>query len=368
MARNLYSILGLEKNASDAEVKKAYRKLARKHHPDFNAGDKAAEEKFKEISQAYDILGDKEKREKYDRYGEAAFQAGFDPSAGRGGASASWGARGGGNPFGGFDMGDIFENFFGAGERRASGPRRGADMVTSLEIPFEDAVKGTTRELSLEKKSACPDCGGMGDAPGARRTVCPDCGGTGVSRTAQGPIQLGRTCLRCGGRGKLAGASCAKCSGSGVVRGRESITVKIPAGVETGSKVRLAGKGEPGSGGGPAGHLYIEIRVTPHRLFRREGSDLHLVLPVTVAEAALGASVKAPTVEGSVDLKIPPGTGSGRKLRLRGKGVPHLKNGKRGDLYVEVRIEVPKEISAEARKAIEEFDKATAFNPRENLN
>jgi molecular chaperone DnaJ len=365
MAKDLYAALGVKKTAKQDEIKKAYRKLARKFHPDVNPGNKEAEDKFKQISEAHEVLSDPDKRKIYDEFGEEGLRAGFDPDQAR--QYRQWQQTGGasrGTPGGGAyhysDLGDqgsfkysgfedIFSDLFGAGGGpQARGPQKGRDIESSLEIDFSSAIRGATTRVTLQKHSTCSKCGGSGRI-NTGDGVCKTCNGTGQTRVAQGPLNFTQTCPDCKGTGR-ASATCPECHGNGVVPATETIDVNIPAGVDTGSKIRLAGKGEPGLNGGPPGDLFIVTRVVPHHVFKRDGDNLKLDLPVTISEAMSGAEVTIPTLSGQVQLKVPPGTKSGQKLRLKGKGVPNLKTKTPGDLFVTIRVQIP---STKDPKALE---------------
>jgi molecular chaperone DnaJ len=366
--KDYYQVLGVPKNASAAEIKKAYRKLAQRYHPDANPGNTEAEERFKEVSAAYDILGDEEKRKQYDRVREMA-ASGFGP----GGV----GVRGGrrvrveGFPFDveGFgdvgDLGDLFGLFTGRGGRAGRQPVRGADLETEVRISFEDAVSGTTVPVQIRGPSACRTCKGSGAAPGTSPVTCPECGGTGAVAVNEGFFSMSRTCPRCGGAGRTVEQPCPTCNGSGVQHTTRRFSVKIPAGVRDGARIRLQGRGEPGGPGGRPGDLYVVVRVAPHRLFGRRDGDLTLDLPVTFAEAALGANVKVPTLNGAVTLKIPAGTASGRTFRIRGKGAP--RKGGRGDLLVTVRVQVPTRLSREEKELLRKLQEVQKGSPRQAL-
>lgn len=369
-----YSVLGVNKDATTAQIKKAYRKLARKYHPDVNPGNKEAEEQFKRVSGAHEVLSDPEKRKIYDEFGEEGLKAGFDAGTARqyrewqkaGGSRAGQGggpggafyydfsADQGGQRYSGFE--DIFSELFGGGGRAApKGPMRGRDIESSLEIDFLTAIKGATTRVTIQKETTCPQCGGEGRIYSSTESVCKTCKGTGQVRVAQGPLNFNQACPDCGGTGR-AGEKCATCRGSGNVPASETIDVNIPPGVNDGSKIRLAGKGEPGRQGGPPGDLFIITRVRPHPIFRRDGDTLSLELPITVGEAMSGAEVVVPTPSGSVQLKIPPGTKSGRRLRLKGKGAPNLKTKNPGDMYVTIRVQVPDTDNPEALNAAKSLD------------
>jgi len=379
MADDFYQLLGVSRTASDSEVKSAYRKLARKYHPDMNPGDKAAEEKFKLLGSAFDVLGDPKKRKLYDEFGEDAAKLGFDEKrAEQVRAYRSSGPRGrGGTPFPGgmggateFDINDLFGDLFGRagggagfaggspfGAPADEGPTRGADLTTRVSLTLQEAVSGTERALSLRRPGRCATCQGSGEM--GKPQKCKTCGGAG--RTKRGGV-----CSRCHGIGTTT-PDCTACSGSGLVEETQRITVKIPPGVQTGSQVRVGGQGAAGERGGPSGDLFLETDVAEHPLIRREGDDLHLEFPLTVAEALLGAEVRVPTFQGEVTLRIPPGSQSGRKMRLKGRGVPALKGGTPGDMYLTLQIKVPAEASEEARAAAEALSRAYGSEVRAEL-
>jgi molecular chaperone DnaJ len=354
-AKDLYAVLGVRRGASAEDIKKAYRKLARRYHPDVNPGNKQAEERFKEIAQAYDVLSDPDKRKTYDEFGMEALQAGFDAARAR--AAAEWAERGrvGAESFspGGFgryaNFEDIFGDVFGGAAR--PGPQAGPDAEASLEIGLLDAVRGVGTQITIDQPEPCGTCGGSGNDTGSE-TACPECQGRGRVQMGRGPVAFARTCPRCGGSGRIATRACAACNGRGQTAHRERLNVHIPAGVDTGSRVRVAGKGGPGQLGGPRGDLYIVVQVRPHPLLERRGADLYLDVPVTVGEAALGATITVPTPDGEVRLKIPPGSQSGKRLRIRGHGVPALKGGARGDLYIRLMVHVPVDGGEKVRDAI----------------
>jgi len=360
--KDFYAILGVARNASQDEVKKAYRKLAQRYHPDSAKGDAAAEERFKEISAAYDVLGDAAKRTEYDRVRDmAASGFRFGPGGGPGGPG---GVRFEDLGFGVGGIGDLFDLF---GQGRAGGRvRGGADLVAEAELSFEEAMAGTTVPLRVSGSQACATCGGSGARPGTSPTTCPQCGGSGSVAVDQGVFSLSRPCPRCGGRGQIVEDSCPTCQGSGSITATRTLRVKIPAGVEDGARIRLAGRGEAGPPGGRSGDLYVAVRVRPHRYFGRRGSDLTLSLPVTYPEAALGANVKVPTLNGAVTLKVPSGTRSGRTFRIRGKGAPKQRGG-RGDLLVTVQVEVPAKVSREERDLLKRLREAGGESPRAHL-
>jgi len=370
--KDLYAALGVRKDATTDEIKKAYRKLARKYHPDVNPGNKEAEEQFKSISEANDVLSDPEKRKIYDEFGYESLRAGFDPEQAR--QYRQWqqaGGFGGARAYAsssdqGFDQEsfrysgfeDVFRDLFGAGAgpSAAHGPAKGRDIESSLEIDFITAIKGGTTRIVLQKHQTCSRCAGTGQISTGKDSVCPTCKGTGRTRVAQGPFNFSQTCPTCNGTGR-AGEICSTCQGTGVVPSSETIDVTIPAGVNDGSKIRLAGKGEPGFGGGPPGVLYIVTHILPHPVFKREGDSLLLDLPVKISEAMNGAEITVPTPSGPVQMKVPRGTKSGQRLRLKGKGVPNLKTKVPGDMYVTVRVQVPSTSNPEASEAAEILDR-----------
>jgi molecular chaperone DnaJ len=373
MAEDYYQTLGVSRSATAAEIKKAYRKLARKYHPDVNPGNKSAEEKFKQVSSAFEVLSDPKKRKLYDEFGEDAAKIGWDEkkaealrayknAAAQGGGGVHF-EPGEGNVNFEEILGDLFGSargdgggvdFFGGGAR-ATGPRRGEDLTTRVQLPLAEAVNGTERALSITRPGRCPTCSGAG----TRGPVgtCPTCKGTGRTRRATGGLFFQGACPTCKGTGRAA-QPCETCEGTGRVEETQRITVKIPPGVQTGSQVRLAGQGGAGTRGGPPGDLFIETEVLPHPLVRREGNDLYLELPITVPEAVFGGEVRVPTFSGDVTVKIPPGSQSGRKMRLRGRGVPSLRGSGRGDLYLDLKVMVPNGSDPEARAAAEKMRNA----------
>ncbi|MDR0424489.1 MAG: molecular chaperone DnaJ [Clostridiales Family XIII bacterium] len=351
--RDYYDILGLNKGAAETDIKKAFRKMAMQYHPDKNPGDKKAEEKFKEINEAYGILSDPQKKERYDKFGHA----GVDPNAGFG--DGGFGGFGGS----GFEdiFGDLFGGMFGGGTtRRKGGPRKGQDIQKNLRISFEEAAFGAKKQIKLIKYVNCDACGGSGAAQGTSKARCPDCGGTGEvrmhQRTPFGQFTNVSACPRCGGSGEVIETPCARCGGSGKIRKEVTISVEIPAGVDNDSVISLKGQGEPGSGGGPNGDLYVVISVTPHGLFARRGSDLVLEIPITYTQAALGDTITVPTLTEKVSYKVPPGTQPDTVFRLKGKGVKSLRSNKNGDLFVKVVLEVPTRLGAEERKLLKKLD------------
>ena len=350
--RDYYEVLGLQKGASDNDIKMAFRKMAMKYHPDKNPGDKVAEELFKEINEAFAVLSDPEKKEKYDRFGHA----GVDPNSGFGGGAGGFGG------FGGFE--DIFDMFggafggFGGGSRgrRNNGPRKGSDLQKAVTITFEEAAFGTKKEIRLNKYVKCKTCGGSGAAPGTSKKSCPKCGGTGEIRTAQrtplGTFQSVSPCPDCNGTGEINETPCPDCGGSGKTRDNVTISVNIPAGVDNDSVIPIKGQGEPGVNGGPDGDLYIVINVEPHKIFERRGQDLWLEIPITFDQAALGDDIIVPTLEGKVSYKVPSGTQPDTIFRLKGKGIKSVRGNRKGDLYVKVNLEVPTKLNSKQKKAI----------------
>lgn len=353
--RDYYEVLGLQKGASEADIKKAFRKMAMKYHPDKNPGDKEAEEKFKEVNEAYSILSDPDKKSKYDRFGHA----GVDPNAGFGGGG--FGGAGGFDDI--FDMfGNMFGGGFGGGGRRRNGPMKGRDLQKAITITFDEAAFGTKKEISITKYVKCSTCNGEGAAPGTSKTTCSRCGGTGqvhtVQKTPFGQFQSTGPCPECGGKGTKIDTPCPDCGGTGKVRKTIKINVDIPAGVDNDSVIPIRGQGEPGENGGPNGDLYVVITVQPHRLFKREGDNLFLDLPITFDQAALGDDITVPTLDGKVSYKIPAGTQPNTMFRLKGKGVKNVRSGRMGDLYVKVILEVPTKLDRKQKKAVEEMSKA----------
>jgi molecular chaperone DnaJ len=357
--RSPYETLGVPKNASDDEIKKAYRKLAREYHPDRNPGDDGAEERFKEVQGAYDLLSDAEKRKAYDTFG-AGGPRGFP-----GGESAG-GMRFEEFSFG--DLGDLLGGMFGGARR--PGPRRpvrGEDLEARVRISFEDSLEGIQVRVPVEVEGPCSTCGGTGAEPGTSPVVCPQCEGRGVVSDAQGLFAFSQPCPRCQGNGTIVETPCRTCRGSGRQRSLRTYSVRIPAGAKPGTRVRLKGKGEPGVNGGPPGDVFVVVDVEPSPLYERRGSDLVLEVPVTYAEAALGASVQIPTPGGPVSLKVPSGTESGKLLRVKGRGVPHLKGNGRGDLLARVKVTVPKKLTKAEKEALESYSQVSRENPRERF-
>ena len=358
--RDFYEILGVSRTASDDDIKKAYRKLAKELHPDRNAADPTLEAKFKEVNGAYDILRDKDKRAAYDRFGHAAFEGGMGggrPGAGPGGADFA-------SAFSDvFD--DLFGEFAGRGRGGAGGQRRtrGADLRYNLTITLDEAFAGKQTTITVPGSVACASCEGTGSEGAAQPQTCPTCQGMGKVRAQQGFFTIERTCPTCNGRGQIVKNPCKSCAGAGRVRKDRSLQVQIPMGVEDGTRIRLAGEGEAGLRGGPPGDLYIFIEIAAHKLFQREGMDLHCRVTVPMTTAAMGGEIEAPTLDGGrTRVKIPAGAQSGKQLRLRGKGMPQLRGGRYGDLYLEVQVETPVNLTARQRELLQEFEKAGADN------
>jgi molecular chaperone DnaJ len=358
--RSPYEILGVAKNASDDEIKKAYRKLARRHHPDRNPGDAAAEEQFKEVQGAYDLLSDPEKRKAYDTFG-ASGPRGFPGGASTGGV--------GFEEFSFGDLGDLLGGMFGGGARRQSSrrPVRGDDLEAHVRISFEDSLKGVQVRVPVEVEGVCSICHGTGAEPGTSPVVCPQCEGRGVVSDAQGLFAFSQPCPRCQGNGTIVEKPCRTCRGTGRERTRKHYSVKIPAGAKPGTRVRLKGKGEPGLNGGPPGDVFVVVDVEPSPLYERRGSDLVLDVPVTYPEAALGASVEIPTPDGPVSLKVPSGTESGKLLRVKGRGAPHIRGNGRGDLLARVKVTVPQKLTKAERDALESYGKVSRESPRDGV-
>lgn len=364
----LYDTLGVKKGASSDDIKKAHRKLVAKYHPDKNPGDAAAEEKFKEVQNAYDTLSDPEKRKQYDRFGSSNGRRGPDPR------DFNFGGGGGNftiNDLG--DLGDLFGGLFGGRPGRGGGPRRrqperGSDLEVEVRLSFEDSLRGLETKIPVEVTTACRECGGTGAEPGTSPVICPQCHGRGVVAESQGMFALSEPCPRCRGNGTVVEKPCRKCNGSGRERRTRRYTVKIPAGVKDGTRIRLKGKGEIGDDGGATGDLFVVMRVEPSKLYERRGSDLVIGVPVSFTEAALGATVEVPTPYGErVSLKVPAGTQDGRQLRIRGHGAPNLSGGGKGDLIARLRVTVPQKLTKKEREALEELQKVSRDDPREAL-
>jgi molecular chaperone DnaJ len=378
--KDFYSELGVTKTASSADIKKAYRKLARNLHPDKNPGNKQSEDKFKAVSEAYDVLSDDAKRKEYDEardlMASGAFRGFGSPGAGNAGGTAGFDINdllrnaGGQSAGGAGGFGDLFGGLFnrgagGSAGTRAPRARRGADVETEVRISFTDAVSGVTVPLGITERTTCPTCHGVGARPGTSPRDCPVCKGTGLTTRNQGSFAFSEPCTNCHGTGSIIDDPCPTCHGERTVLHTRRLTTRIPAGVSDGQRIRLAGKGEPGPGGGPAGDLYVVVHVSGHELFGRAGDNLTLTVPVTFPELALGTDLTVPTLSGSVRLRVPAGTGSGRKFRVKGAGV-HRKTGT-GDLIVTVEVSVPQRLSAEAKTALEAFAKAQDDDPREAI-
>ena len=356
--KDFYDTLGVDRNASQKEIKKAFRRLARKYHPDLNPGNKEAEKKFKEINEAYAVLGDPKKRTDYDNVGHTVFSQGAQGTDFNGAGPFNFSSEGG------FEFGDVFSDLFGAGGSFTEPPLRGAGLLTRLTLTLEEAFKGTTKKITVTHDVTCKRCNGRG-AEGLAR--CGKCGGSGKISSKKAFFSYTQTCPDCGGSGQKATKLCPDCRGKGTILKTETVNVKIPAGVDNGSRVKIRGKGGAGIGGGPQGDLYIEISLKPHPLFRREGKNVHVEVPVTIPEAVLGAKIDVPTIDGVTKMTLPPGTQGGQKFRLSGKGFPAPKGGGRGDQYVTIRIATPKNLNEEDRKRIRELDGLYRENPRERM-
>ena len=364
--RDYYEVLGIGKNATDAEIKSAYRKLAKKYHPDLNPGNKEAEEKFKEVNEANDVLSDPQKRQRYDQFGFA----GVDPNY----AAANGGGAGGfGGGFGGVDLGDIFGDIFGGGfgggfsgfgggssTRTANAPRKGHDIQASVILTFEEAAHGCSKKITINRQDTCPDCGGTGAAKGTSPETCPDCGGRGYvvtqQRTPFGVMQSQQPCSHCGGRGTIIRNPCKNCRGTGKTAARKSLEINIPAGIDDDQNIALRGQGDAGSNGGPAGDVIVHVTVKADPMFERDGYDVTIHVPITFSQAVLGDDVEVPTVDGRIVQHIPEGTQSGTKFRLRGQGIQYLNGRGRGDQYVIVDVEIPKKVTRAQREALKAFE------------
>jgi molecular chaperone DnaJ len=351
--KDYYEVLGVKRDASQEDIKRAYRKLARKYHPDLNPGDKGAEQKFKELNEAYEVIGDPKKRAEYDQFGRSHFEGGPGFEGFR--------TYDFGDAFD-FGLGDIFSDVFGRRGRPET--LKGPDIFTGLELSLDEAFSGVTKTITFNRETICRTCHGSG---AESSVVCDVCKGTGSVKTSKGFFRMSQPCQSCGGRGRKVTKVCFTCRGRGKVLQTETVKAKIPAGVDTGSKVRLRGMGGAGEGGGPAGDLHIEITVRPHRIFKRKGDDLYLDLPVTFNEAALGAKIEVPTIDGIAVMTLPPGTQGGQRLKLSGKGFPSPKTGARGNQFVDIKIVVPKNITNKAKEAIKEIESLYRGNPREGL-
>ena len=364
--RDYYEVLGIGKNATDAEIKSAYRKLAKKYHPDLNPGNKEAEEKFKEVNEANDVLSDPQKRQRYDQFGFA----GVDPNY----AAANGGGAGGfGGGFGGVDLGDIFGDIFGGGfgggfsgfgggssTRTANVPRKGHDIQASVILTFEEAAHGCSKKITINRQDTCPDCGGTGAAKGTSPETCPDCGGRGYvvtqQRTPFGVMQTQQPCSRCGGKGKLVKNPCKVCHGSGKTAARKTLEVSIPMGIDDDQSFALRGMGDAGANGGPAGDVIVMVTVRPSEVFQRDGYDVWVTVPITYSQAVLGDEIQVPSIDGKVEYTVPEGTQSGTTFRLRGKGIQYLNGRGRGDMYVKCEVEIPKKLNKAQRDALKKFE------------
>ena len=364
--RDYYEVLGLKKGASEDEIKKAYRKLAKQNHPDVNPGDKGAEERFKEINEAYGILSDPEKRSRYDQFGHA----GVDPNFGAGGG-------GFGFDMGDLDLGDIFGSFFGGGfggfgggGARRNGPQKGESLRASITITFEEAAFGCTKELDLNRTETCEACRGSGCEAGTTAETCPDCRGAGQVRIQRGAggfaFSTTTTCPKCQGKGKLIHSPCKSCGGAGSVQRKKRVSVTIPAGIDDGQAVSLRGQGNAGVNGGPAGDLLVRVQVKPHPQFQREGTTVLYECPVSFCQAALGAELEIPTIDGKVKYSLPAGTQTGTTFRLRGKGIPELRSSRRGDQYVTIKVQVPTSLNSEQKAALNAFGAAMGEEVQES--
>lgn len=372
MAKDLYEILGVSRDAKADEIKKAYRKLARKYHPDVNPGDASAEKRFKEISEAYGILSDPKKRAQYDQFGKGFFSSDNARQYHRS------------NPFEGIDFDffgrpdsqqapgsfrDFFKDIFSQqGTGGHPGPRDGADVNYNLTVSFLDAYRGVTTEIKIRSETVCTRCQGSGIEPGSRPQSCPHCRGTGQQEASSGPFRVSQPCSYCSGSGKIPGQPCSACHGNGSVPGTQTIKVKIPPGVDSGSRIRVAGKGRAGTRGGKPGDLFITVKVTDHPFFKRSGKNIVLEMPISIKEALLGARIRVPTPDGSVKMTIPPACDVDKTFRIPGKGFPALRGGKNGDVLIKVRIVSPKHVKEQAKDLIREFDRINPYNPREGMD
>ncbi|MBR5381320.1 MAG: molecular chaperone DnaJ [Oscillospiraceae bacterium] len=358
--RDYYEVLGLNKGASDDEIKKAYRRMAKQYHPDLNPGDKDAEAKFKEVNEAYDVLSDADKKSRYDQYGHA----GVDPNFGAGGFGGGFGQGMD------FDLGDIFGSFFGGGfggTRNKNAPRRGENIRVGVTVTFEEAAFGCDKTITVSRVEKCSDCSGSGCAPGTTAETCSNCGGTGTVRQQQrtpfGVMQTQSDCPRCGGSGKIIHQPCKTCRGAGYARKQKKVSVKIPAGIDDGQTISLRGQGSVGLNGGPNGELLITVNVKPHEFFEREGSSVLCGMNVSVTQAMLGCELEVPTLDGKVKYDVPAGTQSGTVFRLRGKGIPSLRGAGRGDQYVTVNVVIPKDLTEEQKELVRKLEESMTGKP-----
>ena len=364
--RDYYEVLGVSKTATQDELKKAYRKLARKYHPDLNKDNPEAAEKFKECNEAYSVLSDEQKRAQYDQFGPEAFENG-----GMGGGPGA-GGFGGFGGFGGSGMEALFDMFFGGqgrgGRSNNAGPQRGADLRYDMEITFEEAAFGVEKEISLKRAERCEHCHGEGAEPGSKVETCPECHGSGYVRFTQntmfGQMVNERPCSRCHGEGKIISNPCKECGGSGTVKKTKKLKVKIPAGVDNGSRLRVGGEGKAGLKGGPSGDLYVYLYVKPHKFFERDGTTVLCEVPINIVQATLGAEIKVPTLDGQVTMKVPEGTQPGKVMRLKGKGIPSLRGGGRGDQLVRMKVVVPTKLTDKQKDALQKF----ADISKDNIN
>jgi len=357
--RDYYEVLGLEKGASEDEIKRAYRKLAKKYHPDVNPGDAEAEAKFKEVGEAYEVLSDADKKARYDQFGFAGVDPNYNPGYGGFGGGFGGGA--------GFDFGSIFNDFFGGGAssaQRRNAPQRGDNLVSEVDITFEEAAFGCERDVTVGRIEPCAECGGSGAEKGTEPEICPDCHGSGQVRVTQSfmgmQMQSQTTCSRCSGRGKIIKSPCSVCKGKGKVRRNKKIHVSVPAGIDDGQSVRVRGEGNSGINGGPAGDLLVAVNVKPHAIFERDGANVLCEIPITFPQAALGAEIEVPTLDGKVRYTVPEGTQTGTTFRLKGKGIPYVGYKTRGDQYVTVIIETPTKLTSEQKELLRKFAEGEA--------
>ncbi|MBE7029853.1 MAG: molecular chaperone DnaJ [Ruminococcaceae bacterium] len=355
--RDYYEVLGIQKGASDDEIKRAYRKMAKKYHPDLNPGDKQAEASFKEAGEAYEVLSDAQKRAQYDQYGHAAFEQG-----GFGGGAGGFGG------FNDFDISDIFGSFFGGGfgggsTRRKNGPRRGSDVMENILLSFEEAAFGVKKQIKIYRVEDCDECHGAGAKSASDRQTCPTCNGTGEVRTTQrtplGQFVNVTACSRCGGEGYIINNPCTKCKGKGKIKIARTVDIDIPAGINSGETVSFRGAGNHGTKGGPAGDLLVTVSIKRHPIFTRQGNEVHVDVPITFVQATLGAELDIPTLDGKIKYDIPDGTQPGTTFRLRGKGIPHVRSGIRGDQVLHIMVEVPKNLNNEQKDALRAFGELT---------
>jgi molecular chaperone DnaJ len=364
--RDFYEVLGITKGASDDEIKKAYRKLAKKYHPDLNPGDKTAEDNMKEVNEAYEVLSTPEKKSRYDQFGHAGIDPSYGGGGGFGGFSGGFSGMGG---MGGIDdLSDLFSSFFGGGfssssrSRSATAPRRGQDIQASITIDFLEACHGKKVEITYNRPEKCPECNGSGAAPGSNVSSCPDCGGSGSVKTTQrtpfGVISQESVCPKCGGKGKVITDPCKRCGGAGRVNTSKTLSVDIPAGISNGQNIQLSGQGAVGANGGPYGDLHIRVSIRPDDIFERDGFDIHSDFPITYTQAVLGDELTVPTIDGNVKYTVPEGTQGGTVFRLKGKGVKKLNRNDYGDHYVHIVVEIPQKLSSKQKEKLREFDES----------